>query len=525
MLSAITFLPVIGAIIVLLLPNDRAIKTFSIFWSLIPLALSIVAWAIFATWPGFTMLGTMCDPKITSASQSFYLGECAPWIQALNVNYHIGADGISIPLIFLTTLLTTVSLYYSARNIDTRVREFFFLFLLLETGMLGVFVALDCFLFYVFWEVGLVPMYFLIGIWGHAEDRPQYSAIKFFLYTLAGSVFMLLAIIAIYLNTGTFDIAVASQPANHPFAKDLFFAGLAFTGFFLAFSIKVPLWPFHTWLPDAHTAAPTAGSVILAGVLLKLGTYGYVRILMGVFPDVFRTWAPFIGALAVISIVYGALVAMAQTDFKRLIAYSSVNHMGYVILGLAAAAAFNPRAFTDPAALASATNSAATAINGAVLEMFAHGIITGALFFLVGMLYERAHTRELNAFGGLGAKVPKYGALLLLAAFASLGLPGLAGFVAEFLVFRGAYAFLTTLTFIAIAGIVITAAYFLWKVIQKVLLGTLKEAWANLPDLHTYEIVTLVPLVVLTILIGLYPGWLIDTINAGSTALLKLIGS
>jgi NADH-quinone oxidoreductase subunit M len=521
MLSAITFLPVIGAIIVLLLPNDRAIKTFSILWSLIPLALSILAWLIFSTWPGFTMLGSACSATITNASQHFYLGECVPWIQALAVNYHLGADGISIPLIFLTTLLTTVSLYYSARNIDTRVREFFFLFLLLETGMLGVFVSLDLFLFYVFWEVGLVPMYFLIGVWGHEEDRPQYSAIKFFLYTLAGSVFMLLAIIAIYLNTGTFDIAVISQVGSHPFAKDVFIAGLAFTGFFLAFSIKVPLWPFHTWLPDAHTAAPTAGSVILAGVLLKLGTYGYVRILLGVFPDVFRAWAPFIGVLAVISIVYGALVAMAQSDFKRLVAYSSVNHMGYVILAIAAAAALTPAQLQDP----NMFNGAATAVNGAVLEMFAHGIITGSMFFLVGMLYERAHTRELNAFGGLGAKVPKYGALLLLAAFASLGLPGLAGFVAEFLVFRGAYATLTTLTFIAIAGVVITAAYFLWKVVQKVLLGTLNaERWGQLPDLHGYEVITLVPLLFLTVLIGLYPNWIVDTINAGSTAVLKLIG-
>ncbi len=526
MLSAITFLPVIGAIIVLFLPNDRAIKTFSIVWSLIPLAISILAWAVFPTWPGFMYnlcTGTPLGSAITNASQSFYLGECMPWIQALGVNYHIGADGISIPLIFLTTLLTTVSLYYSARNIDVRVREFFFLFLLLETGMLGVFVSLDFFLFYVFWEVGLVPMYFLIGIWGHEEDRPQYSAIKFFLYTLAGSVFMLLSIIAIYLNSNpqTFDMTVVMQAGNHPFAKDLFAASLVFTGFFLAFSIKVPLWPFHTWLPDAHTAAPTAGSVILAGILLKLGTYGYLRILLSVFPDVFRTWAPFIGGLAVISIVYGALVAMAQTDFKRLIAYSSVNHMGYVILGLAAAAVLTPQDLANPSSL----NGAATAVNGAVMEMFAHGIITGSLFFLVGMLYERAHTRELNAFGGLGAQVPEYAALLLLATFASLGLPGLAGFIAEFLVFRGAFQFLPTLTFVALAGIVITAAYFLWKVIQKVLLGTLKPAWAALQDLHGYEVITLAPLAVLIVLIGLYPGWLVDTINTASTAILKLIGS
>jgi NADH-quinone oxidoreductase subunit M len=529
MLTAITFLPLIGAIGVLFLPSNRAIKTWSIFISLVPLVLSIVAWVIFSSWPGFTFLATGCDSAITNASQSFFLNECVSWIPAIGVNYHLAVDGISIPLIFLTTLLTTVCLYYSSRVINDRVREFFFLFLLLETGMLGVFVSFDLFLFFIFWEVGLVPMYFLIGIWGHEEDRPQYAAIKFFLYTLVGSAFMLLSIIAIYLNTNphTFDLAIVLQPGQHPFsiAKDAALATLAFLGFFVAFSIKVPLWPFHTWLPDAHTAAPTAGSVILAGILLKLGTYGYLRMLLGIFPDVFQQAAGIIGVLAVISIVYGALVAMAQTDFKRLIAYSSVNHMGYVILGIAAAALFAPKQLTSSDAIASATNSAATAVNGAVLAMFNHGIITGALFFLVGMLYERAHTRDLKAFGGLGAKVPIYAALLLLASFASLGLPGLAGFVGEFLVFRGAYATLTTMTFIAISGVVITAAYFLWKVVQRVLLGTLNQAWVNLPDLHDYEIITLVPLAILTIVIGLYPNWILNTINAASTAILQMIGA
>lgn len=524
MLSVITFLPLLGAIIILFLPNDSAVKRFAILWSVLPLIVSVVAWVILPTYPPpYHFFYNGCGTAIDSASAMFTLGECFPWIPVVNINYHMGVDGISMPLIFLSTLLTTISLYYSARVIDHRVKEFFALFLLLETGMIGVFVSLDLFLFYIFWEIGLVPMYFLIGIWGHDEDRPLYSAIKFFLYTLAGSVFMLLAIIALYLysSPNTFDITLLMQRANHPFAKDVLISTLAFIGFFLAFSIKVPLFPFHTWLPDAHTAAPTAGSVILAGILLKLGTYGYVRIMMPVFPDVFRAWAVPIGILAVISIVYGAAVALAQTDFKRLIAYSSVGHMGFVILGLAAAAALT----TDQHQNANYVDSAAAAINGAVLAMFSHGVITGGLFFLVGMLYERAHTRDLKAFGGLAAQVPIYAGTLLLIGFGSLGLPGLAGFVGEFLVLRGAYTTLTTLAFIAVIGIVLTAAYILWKVIQRVLLGTAQEKWAKLPDLKGYEILTMVPLIVLTILIGIYPNWILDTINSASTAILQIIGS
>jgi NADH-quinone oxidoreductase subunit M len=526
LLSLIVFLPLVGAIIVLFLPRDTAIKRFAVVWSIIPLILSVVAWIIGPTWPPpFNFAYNLCGPAIESASAMFVLGECAPWIQALGINYHLGADGLSLPLVFLTALLTTLGLYYSTRDINHRVKEFFALFLLLETGMMGVFVALDLFLFYIFWEIGLVPMYFLIGIWGHEEDRPQYAAIKFFIYTLAGSVVMLLGIIALYLNSNpnTFDITLLMQRANHPFATNFVLSALAFVGFFLAFAIKMPLWPFHTWLPDAHTAAPTAGSVILAGILLKLGGYGFIRILLPVFPDVFRAWAVPIAILAVISIVYGALVAMAQTDFKRLIAYSSVNHMGFVILGFAAAAAISADQLNNAETGGSFLNSGATAINGAVLAMISHGVITGGLFFLVGMLYERTHTRELKRFGGFGAQIPVYGAMLLLIAFASLGLPGLAGFVGEFLVLRGAYASLTWLTFIAVLGVVLTAAYFLWKVIQRVLLGTAQEEWARLPDLKGYEILTLIPLVVLTIAIGVYPNWIIDTINTASTAIMQLL--
>lgn len=513
-LTLIVLLPIVGAILVLSIPKgqkaDSLIKWFAVMWSVIPFVLASYVWF----W--------IFNPN----APQMQFEETTMWIASVNVRYHVGVDGLSMPLVWLTTLLTLLGLYYSSFTIHERVREFFFMFLLLETGMLGVFVSLDFFLFYVFWELGLVPMYFLIAIWGHVEDRPQYSAIKFFLFTLAGSVFMLLAIIAMYINTstattpGTFDIIELA--AKRPFANDFVFASLAFWGIFLAFAIKVPLFPFHTWLPDAHTAAPTAGSVILAGILLKLGTYGFVRVLLPIFPQVFQANATFIAILAAISIVYGALVAMSQTDFKRLIAYSSVNHMGYVILGVAAAVAAGAATLTDRS----------IALNGATLQMFNHGVITGALFFIVGILYERVHTRDLKAFGGLGAKVPVYGAILLTASLASLGLPGLAGFISEFLVFRGAFASLTAITAICVLGIIFTAAMFLWKVIQNVLLGAFDEhKWKekeekegiHLTDVFRFEVVTLAPLLFLMVLIGVYPSVILNTINTLSVALLSAL--
>lgn len=496
-LSIMIFLPLVGMVLIMCMNKERhitGIRWTALLFSAATFAASLFAWWMMPVGPGMKLELNL------------------PWIESLRVSYHLGVDGLSMPLIVLTTLLTLLCVIYSWR-IEVRVKEYMALFMLLLTGMLGVFCSLDFILFYVFWEVSLVPMYFLIGIWG--GPRREYAAIKFFLYTLLGSLAMLLGILVLYFfsTPHTFDMVELAR--QMPLARAGIWGPLVFWGLFLGFAIKVPMFPFHTWLPDAHVEAPTAGSVILAGVLLKMGTYGFVRVILPIVPQEAQKFAMYVAVLAVISIIYGALCAMAQKDIKKLIAYSSVNHMGYVMLGIAAAVA--------AVGAQDLVTNRVTALNGAVLQMVNHGIITGALFFLVGVIYDRAHLRDVDAFGGLAKQMPVYAGIMMLACFASLGLPGLAGFVSEFMVFVGAFGTYPLMTALSVLGVVITAAFFL-MLIQRVFLGELNLQWRGLPDMDFGELVAIVPLAIITLAIGVYPAPLINFINVSMSALLGALG-
>ncbi|HXK08910.1 MAG TPA: NADH-quinone oxidoreductase subunit M [Vicinamibacteria bacterium] len=461
LLSLLVFLPVAGAVLAALLRRE---------WETLQKAVGLaVSGATF----GFSLLLVARFRDV--ATMQFT--ELRPWIPTLGISYRVGIDGLSLWLVILTTFLTPLCLLGSWRSIDTRVREFVVFMLLLEAGMIGVFVALDLFLFYVFWEAMLIPMYFLIGIWGH--ERRIYAAVKFFLYTFAGSVLMLVAFLVLYKTAGlgTFEIARLAAAPVDPATQTWLFLACA-----LAFAIKVPMWPFHTWLPDAHVEAPTAGSVILAGVLLKMGGYGFLRVAIPLFPDAAMRFAPLVGVLAVIGIVYGALVSLVQPDLKKLVAYSSVSHLGFVMLGIAA--------FTT------------TGVVGSVYQMLNHGVSTGALFFLVGMLYDRRHTRLISEFGGLRAVMPWYFAVFLLVSLSSIAVPGFNGFVGEFLILVGSWPFRPWMVVLASVGVVLAAGYVLWMV-KRVFYGEVKNPKnEGLPDLSPREATVLVPLVALAIVMG-----------------------
>ena len=482
LLSWIIFTPLVGAMVILLIPKSSQ--------SLIKQIALLTTGIVFA-------LALLTFQKFNPGQTDFQLIEKAVWIPQFNVHYFVGLDGISFPMVILTALISFLACLGSF-GIQERQKEYYFLYLLLETGMLGTFLALDLFLFYIFWEIVLVPMYFLIGIWG--GPRREYAAIKFFLYTLAGSLIMLLGILALYFNSNphTFDW---TELAKNSFA--LGFQKIVFLAFFFGFAIKVPVFPFHTWLPDAHVEAPTPISVILAGVLLKMGTYGFMRFSYPLFPEASLWFQPSFALLALIGIVYGGFVALAQTDFKKMVAYSSVSHMGFVLLGLAS--------FT------------ANGFNGALLQMFNHGTITGGLFLLVGVLYDRAHTRDMSAFGGLGAQMPVYSGILIFFSLASLGLPGLSGFVSEFLVLLGGYQYHKVATALACLGIILAATYLL-LMIRRVLLGPLNTKWQSLSEINAREVFTLVPLMILILAIGVYPKVILHYMTPALEALLVKMG-
>ncbi len=491
LLSIITFLPLAGALVLLLLPGARLQKWWALAVSAATFAVSCL---LFAWW------------QAGEAGMQFV--ERLPWVPQFNIQYFLGVDGLSLFLVLLTTLITMLVLIFSWEGVEKGLKGYLFLMLALEAGMVGVFVALDLVLFYVFWELTLIPMYFLIGGWGDPHGTYTflgrvmswriYAALKFFLYTFAGSALMLVAILVLHGQGGTFDVLELQRLSLGPDLQLWLFLAFA-----LAFAIKVPLFPFHTWLPDAHVAAPTGGSVILAAVLLKMGTYGFVRFCLPLFPDATRAAVPWIAGLALVGILYGGLVALVQKDVKALVAYSSVAHLGFVMLGILA---LNPQG-----------------IAGATLQMVNHGLSTGALFLMVGMLYNRRHTRLLADFGGLWKQMPVYGFLFIIVSLSSAGLPGLNGFVGEFNILLGAYQANPVFAVFGTLGIILAAWYLLWA-IRLMLHGPLtRPENAQLRDLTPREVITLAPLIVLFFVIGLFPNLFFDKINPSAQAVAEAL--
>jgi NADH-quinone oxidoreductase subunit M len=479
-LSTITFLPLLGALLIVTLRGSdgaasRNARFIALWTTLVTFALSLLLWRDF-----------------DASTAQFQFVEQRAWLGV--IKFHMGVDGISLPFVLLTTLLMPLCILASWQSITTRVSEYMIAFLVLETLMLGVFTSLDLVLFYLFFEGGLIPMFLIIGIWG--GPRRVYASFKFFLYTLAGSLLMLLAIMAIYSEAGTTDIPTL---LTHGFPASmqtwLWFAFLA------SFAVKLPMWPVHTWLPDAHVEAPTAGSVILAGILLKMGGYGFLRFSIPMFPLASAQFAPLIFALSVIAIIYTSLVALAQEDVKKLIAYSSVAHMGFVTIGV----------FT----------LTLQGLQGGIFQMLSHGIVSGALFLCVGVIYDRVHTREISAYGGLADRMPIYAFCFMVFTLANIGLPGTSGFVGEFLSLLGAFRINTWVAFLAATGVILSAAYALW-LYGRVIFGRLeKPALKYIDDLTWREVAVMAPLVVLTIVFGFYPGPILDASAVSVEALIK----
>ncbi|RMG61320.1 MAG: NADH-quinone oxidoreductase subunit M [Deltaproteobacteria bacterium] len=487
-LSVLVFLPLLGALFVLLIPKreEKFIKDSTFIVTLAVFGLSLYMFS-----------------RFDGGTAAFQFVEKRSWIPEYGVQYFLGIDGISLWLVLLTTFIMPVTIL-SSYSVKKHVKEYMVFMLILETGMLGVFLALDLFLFYIFWELMLIPMYFLIGVWG--GERRIYAAIKFFLYTMAGSVLMLVAILALYFYnhrvTGvyTFDL-LEMYKLNIPLKLQMYM----FIAFFLAFAFKVPMFPFHTWLPDAHVEAPTAGSVILAGVLLKMGTYGFLRFAMPLFPQATVDMIPVVATLAVIGIIYGALVAMVQKDVKKLVAYSSVSHLGFVMLGLFA---LNIQG-----------------IEGGIIQMVNHGLSTGALFLIVGIIYERRHTRLIEEFGGLSKVMPLFATFFMVVTLSSIGLPGLNGFVGEFLILLGAFKANKVFAIFAASGVILAAVYMLWM-FQRVMFGKVtKEENRRLPDMNLREICYMLPMIVFIVWIGVYPQTFLRKMDASVTKLITHIES
>lgn len=495
LVSLILFFPILGALFVLFLPDDNKDKKLIHKVSAVITAINLI-FSIILAW-SFDISNKM--------GVSFQFQDIISWIPGLNINYHVGVDGLSLPMVVLTTLIMFISTLASW-GIENRPKLYFFLFLILETGILGVFCSLDLFLFFVMWELELIPMYFLIGIWG--GPRREYAAMKFILYTAFGSALMLITFIAIYFisDSKTFDLVTLLQQSSRPFNEAVFskfVRGCAFFSLFICFNIKLPMVPFHTWLPDAHVEAPTPISVILAGVLLKMGAYGIIRFCFGLFPDLAREWSLLIGILGVINIVYGAFLALAQDDMKRVIAYSSISHMGFVLLGLSSLTTIG--------------------INGGIVQMFSHGVITALLFLFVGIVYDRTHTRSIKELGGLAQNMPLTATLFVFSALAAVGVPGLSGFVSEFLVFLGTYQTQPTLAIFAASSVIISAIYMLWLG-ERVFFGPLPDRWKNIGDLNGIEAFNMVSLSLIVIIIGVYPAVIMDIINPVSKLLISSLG-